>query len=123
MGNEVTVMAEFADKVRDKVKRDFAEMIPDEAWDKLVKTAVTDFIEKDLGRLVKGQLEAEVVERMTAYFQTAGWKGRWAEYGHSNDASKKVESLIAENLPALIKALFGGAVQNFINTLQFGRQQ
>lgn len=123
MGNDVAIMSEFADKVRDKIKRDFAEMIPEDAWDELVKKSVGDFIKKDLGAVVKEQLTEEVTSRLTAHFASDGWKARWAEYGHSNDASKKVRDLIRNSLPDIITALFGGAIQDFINSLKFGPQR
>lgn len=121
--SDLTVMSDFAARVKEKVKRDFAGMIPDDAWDKLVKESVESFIKNDLDALVKKELAAEVSGRLAKYFQTEEWQGQWDYKGNggqgSETASKKVKELIAENMPVVIEALLGNAIQAIVNDLRY----
>lgn len=120
--NELTVMSDFAAKVKEKIKRDFAGMIPDDAWDKLVTDAVATFIKNELGGLVRAELTEEVKGRLRAMFQEEGWRQQWDGRGKET-AGEKVKELIRENIPLIVETALQGAMQNVVNDLHYRLSQ
>jgi hypothetical protein len=114
---KMTVMADFADRVKEKVKKDFAGMIPDNAWDQLVEKAVKEFIEKDLQAVVKEELDKDVRVRIRKYLMSDEWSQQYDGKGR-NMVSREVSRLISENLPAIIESAIGGAMQGIVNDLR-----
>lgn len=121
MSNELSVIGDFAEKVREKVKRDFADMIPDDAWDVLVERATKEFVEKDLKGVVREHLKEQVADRLTEFFGSEEWRGQWSEDGSAQqNPGAMTRQLIREALPEVIEAVFGRAAQEFVNNLRYG---
>lgn len=123
MSNEVATLSGFADKVKEKIKKDFAGMIPDEAWDQLVKDAVQSFIKNDLQALVKAELTVELKKRMAAHFCSPQWEGEWDSNANGGNGAKKaseeMSKILAANIPAVIEALLGNAMQSVKEQIRY----
>lgn len=120
MMGDLTVMSDFAARVKEKIKLDFAGMIPDEAWDKLVGEAVGSFVKDDLAKLVKEELAGEVKRRLQVFFGGPDWSEQWsADGGGTRTASEKVREIIRENIPSIVEAALGMAVQGMMNDLKY----
>lgn len=115
---ELTVINDFAAKVREKVKRDFAGMIPDDAWDKLVQDAVTSFIKDDLKNVVVGELTTEIKKRLQEFFHGSEWTEQWNANG-TKTASDKVKEIVRENVPGIVEAAIGMTMQALVNDLRY----
>lgn len=120
MAGEIAVMSEFAEKVKEKIKRDFGSLIPEEAWDQLVKKAVEDFIKNDLGKVVKAELETEVKKRMGYLFNSPEWLGQWDSNSGNNipSASVMAKKIISENIPQIMEAILGRAIQGIVEQVR-----
>jgi len=121
MAQELSIVNDFQAKLKEKIKKDFAGMIPEEAWDKLVHDQVTEFIQKDLGGLVKEELGKEVRKQLQIYFDSAEWKGEWAGDAvgiYHERASVKAKELIRENIPFIVEAMMGQSVQMAIQAMR-----
>lgn len=114
----LTVINDFAAKVREKVKRDFAGMIPEEAWDALVQEAVQGFVKQDLQAVVKAELTEEVKKRLQDYFHRPEWQDQWDPTSGEPRASTAVRQTVRENLPLIIETVMGRAFQSFMNDVR-----
>lgn len=120
---ELTVMSDFADRVKEKIKRDFAGMIPDDTWDKLVKDAVDSFIKTDLQTVVKAELTVEVKKRLDEIFYSADWQAKWdCNANGGNGAmlgSDAVNKILADNIPLVIQSLLGSSMQYVAEQIRY----
>lgn len=116
----MTIMSDFAAKVKEKVKRDFAGMIPEDAWDRLVEDAVQSFIKDDLEKLVKEELRTECAARLKKFFETPEWTDQWDSVrgGNARLASERVRELMKEHTTDIVNAVMGSAYQSVINDLR-----
>lgn len=124
---ELSVVNDFASKVKEKIKKDFADMLPDEAWDKLVREAVDGFIKTELDAFIKAELATEVRSRLKSFFESPEWTGQWQWNAANNhnyeNASARVSLIIKENIPLIIESIMAGAMQNAVNMLRQALQQ
>jgi hypothetical protein len=112
--------ADFQKAVTDKIKGEFAAMVPDDQWKGLVKKHVDDFLngkgEGTLNGIVTKQLAVKAEEMLKLYFAGSDWSFQWD--GAKNVASDKIRTLILENIPLIVTALISDAAQNVFSDIQ-----
>lgn len=108
MSGEVINPQSFKDRLTEKIKNDFAELIPEEDWDKLVETVTTEFIEKEVPELIRAELSKQVSESFKSWVNL-----NCNQWNNANeDAFKKI---IMDCAPALMAGMF----QNMANDIAY----
>lgn len=118
--------SKMMDGVKDRIKATFASLIPDTAWDQMVKTVIDDYFHKkqegDYRRqntskfedLVKVMLEAEAKERISLYLKSEGFTvDYWNMYGQPQ-VSETTKKLLVENAGAAFVSLMQGTFQSML---------
>jgi len=111
--------------VKDKIKAEFVNLIPEDKWEAMVKSAVDDWFKKretnyntremvsSFDQFVQGLLKEEVKERVKAYFSSPEWQGEWKDGGET--ASDKMKEIIVENSDKIMATILGNAFQSALN--------
>jgi hypothetical protein len=112
--------ADFQKAVADKIKGEFAAMIPEDQWRGLVKKHVDDFLngkgEGTLQGIVVKELTAKLQEQLKTYFTGDDWNFNWN--GAKNVAGTKIRELILENVPLIVGALLQDSFQQVVQAMQ-----
>lgn len=125
--------SKLMDGVKDRIKATFVSLIPDDAWDQMVKTEVDKFFKKgelgytsrqmasDFDIIVRSMLEAEAKSRLVKYLESEEFQSIWANNGQPTTA-KAVEDIIVKNSGEILVNMFGGLftsmLQDFRNKLR-----
>jgi hypothetical protein len=133
MANEVQKFdpSTLMDGVKDRIKATFASMIPDEAWDTMVKTTVDEFFKKDMNQnnnyygnklsrfdfLVLEALQEESKRKIAEYLKTEEFTTVWNGYGQPV-ISAKVKEMFIENSGQIFLGLLGNSFQMMMNDLE-----
>jgi len=115
--------------VKDKIRAEFVNLVPDEQWQAMVKAAVDDWFERkkepahndrewssDFTRFVQELLREECREKIKEYFNTPEWQGQWRD--GKQIASDKVAEIVVDNADKIIGELVGYAIQNVVRNMQ-----
>lgn len=127
---EVYQESDILKDVKDKIRAEFVNLIPDEKWEALVKNAVDSWFEKKETRynttervshfdyFVNSLLQEECKERVKEYFNSPEWQGQWDGEG-GLEPSDMMKKIIIENSPKIIEMIIGNAFQQaFSNAMQ-----
>lgn len=137
MTNEIAPLQAVQDKIRDRIRADFVELMPDDLWGKMVESVVSTFTspEKDsygretgkpspLAQLITKEIEAlaqqsvqQELSRLDANY--------WGQWGHkaANDAVMK---MVTENMPDIMASIQNSMasmmVMNAVSAIRNSRQ-
>jgi hypothetical protein len=113
--------ADFQKTVADKIKAEFAGLIPEEHWKSLVKKHVDDFLngtgEGTLHAIVFREMGVKLAELLKTYFTTDGWSATWQGDGR-HVASERIRHIITENMPTIVADLLSGAAQQTLENMR-----
>lgn len=114
--------SDFQKAVADKIKGEFAAMVPDDQWKGLVKKHVDDFLngkgDGTLHAIVVKELTAKSEEMLKQYFSGSDWNFQWN--GAKNIASEKIRNIILENIPLIVTSLIADSSQRVFENIQNG---
>jgi hypothetical protein len=130
MGNEVADARSFQDAVKEKIKKSFIDLIPENQWDELIKKSIDSFIvakpsgygsdgKSELERFVHEELRkkfsALINEKLHQYCDTY-----FSEEGHEK-VSTMLEEIIVKNAGKIFSDMIGQSVKYAIqNGMQSG---
>ncbi len=116
--NDVTTFDPDALKKRvaESVQAQFASLIPPAAWEALVKQHIDQFMKVDFPALVKQLAKEEMTARIKEEFTKPQWQHQWN--GQHKTASDMVRTLVRENAPQLVEAMFSGMIQSCLEHLR-----
>lgn len=116
--------------VKDRIKATFASLIPDEAWDKMVKDTVNAYFHRTESQahydrykysqfqmLVFSLMEEETKKRIADFLKSEEYSNTWNDNGKP-ELSKQVEKMFIENSGAIFLNLLGGSFQAMMNDLE-----
>lgn len=109
MSNE---LATLTDRVRQKIKTDFVDIIPEALWGQMVDKVIADFVEKELPELVKTELRVALRKVIATQLGEPGFSGVWVQ-GRESTGPLMVE-IIKQCAPELISQLFGGIARDIV---------
>lgn len=132
---------DFMEQIKDKIRLEFAEMVPEDKWREMVHSAVDSFfksherkqnhhpynceiVKSPFDTIVHQLLVDEITEKMQAYFMSPEWQGQWGLVSLSGSecsyvASERMKELMIECAPEIIQRMLGNTLQNAIQGLQF----
>jgi len=116
--NEVDIVRDFRDVIKDKIKGQFASLIPEESWNELITVELNRFLKDDLPRLVNELAREEVKKILQTEMQKPEWQENWTTSGKTM-ASDAVEALIKRIAPDILTGMFGGLVQQMVDSIKY----
>jgi len=119
MGNTQVVTLDtnsLKEKVSNRIKETFADLIPEKAWTGLIDSQVKVFLEIDLPVLVKKELTDRYMIKLKEELDKPQYQGMW--YNGKNTPGEAVKQIIKQCAPELIESLFGGVIQNAVMNMK-----
>ena len=117
MSNDLTPLNDIQARLREKIKVEFSGLVPDEQWDEIVRSAVSDFLKTDLEAAVRHELGEEVARRIGDFFDSPEWIQHWQSDG-TYAAGEKVREIVKENAANLVGIMVGSALQTCISEVR-----
>lgn len=131
MPNEVSTLQSVQDNIKNRIRAEFANLIPDEMWSKMVSEVISDFIsdkqragyipvEAPIKVLIREEIMAIAKGHVRAKLDELG-QGQWDGYGNMI-ASEAIKAMIKDHFPEIISAIQAGfadmIVQNALNHIR-----
>jgi hypothetical protein len=110
--------ASFQDKLKERVKEIFGEIVPDEAWEQMLKAETDKFIRDEMPNIVKRELHNETVRVVQAWMKSADWHTTMHSMNGipkpreiflaivANEPSKLMGSMMAHMMDSMFAAAF-----------------
>lgn len=115
MGTDIS-LSNVKQVVTDRIKAQFAELIPEDAWKAIIDQATTDFLKVDLPKMIKDELAAQLKERVKSALASQ-WDGDTGK----QIAGEVVATTIKEHGHLIVNAMIGSFVQQLADQLRFQR--
>lgn len=123
MSTEIAPMQAVQDKIRDKIRGEFAELIPEEFWSAMVASVLREFTddsrdrhgrpeEAGIKKMIRVALEEECQKQVKAAL--AETTVDWDVFGNKA-LFQATEIMIREEMPALITAVQEGMVRAMVD--------
>lgn len=125
---DVAPLTTVQEKIKDKIKGEFVALIPDDMWEKMVASVVSDFttdqpqrdyngrvdnskplIPSPMKAMIRAEIEALAKAKLKAEIDMLG-AVTWDGYGRQV-ASEAVNKLIDDHFPALLASVQSGMVE------------
>lgn len=117
MSNEVATLGSIQEKVQERIKAAFVDLIPEEMWRDMVNREIHEFTQKRLPNLVREEAEKRVRTMMGEELAKPEWTSTfWGPNGPH--ASEMVKKIIIEAAPDIVASAMGGMVQNIVLTMR-----
>lgn len=120
MTNEITTMQTLQEKVSERIRATFIDLIPQAMWDDMVRKAMDQWVRDELPKLVNAEAEKRAKEELVKAFNGAEWQDLWV--GGQAVGSKAVQTIVGENAEAFVAAMFGGIVQRMVTDMRYRLQ-
>jgi hypothetical protein len=121
--------AKLKDKVTHRIRDAFVDLISDEQWKSMTKSALEMFTQRNhkvgyahadpspFDKLVQEAVKDVLVERIKQELSDPGYyEGGWAAFGP--EPGDTVKEIVRELAPDLVKNLFGQIVQQCVSNLR-----
>jgi hypothetical protein len=126
MGDELVKFdpRQFAEQLKDKIRLDIAQFLPEDEWKSLIEAEVKGFIEgrwekedyyRDRQRYYPSGLRLSVLAIMEAETQRFVKEYMTQYQNYSGQVSVKVDDVISQNLDGLVRAAMGPFLQRVFN--------
>jgi len=116
------------DGVKDRVKATFVALIPDEAWDQMVKKEIDDWMRirergynsrehiSDFALVVQNEMKKraiETVKKIIEEFEVYNWDDQGRKVVHEN-----IQKMILEHADGILLGIVGSMIQQTVNELK-----
>lgn len=126
MGNELVNTSSLAEKVRERIQATFVELIPEDAWKKMVESEIERFTTDtrnyngDVPSPLRQMIQQQVRERMQVLVKQAldspEFAPKWENNKHM--AADAVRTIVVEKAPEIFGAIFSQGVQDILNNMK-----
>lgn len=107
----------FAERVRERISEQIAELIPQDDLTRLVEMQIAQFKNKDLPELINGAIREEFSKAIKAELQKSEYQAVWNGMG-GYGAGEAIKKLVTENGGAILASMIGSMVQQVVNNMQ-----
>lgn len=129
MSTELAANASIADRVTERIRASFIDLIPEDAFKKMVEREIERFQTHHGGaqnatplqQMIQEELRKRFYAAMTELLASDEYAHMWD--GNRQRAGNAVQQLVKELVPDLVQGMFEGIVQNAVSTLKYGLQQ
>lgn len=117
MVNDVsTEVKSLNDKVKEKIKAAFVDLIPEDQWNSLVDATSKEFMNVELPKIVREELDKKLREEVVGLLQGKDWLEKWN--GSEYVASDMLGKIIRDSAPQMVEALFSKIVADAVNIVR-----
>ena len=116
---QVNTVETLEDRVRERIRATFVELIPQEQWSALVGVELHRFTQRELPELVKKAAAEHLQTMLKAELDKPEWRERWTG-NHIPDAGPALAEALRQAAPEMAAALFAGLGNQIINALRNG---
>lgn len=108
--------------LKDRIRLEFASMIPDEQFAAMVRSVINDFLKEkesgwqrdrksDFDQVVIGALTEATKEEATKFLQSSDWRGKWDPSLNRNGVSEAIAKILEEKGTTILNAWIGQSIQ------------
>lgn len=119
--SNISTLQTLQERVTERIRASFVDLIPQEMWDQMVKTQIDAYMQTELPKLVKAELEAHLRAIVKAELQKPEWAEQW-NGGAKSVAGDMVRAIVKENADQIVSAFFGSMVQTVVQDVRYGLQ-
>jgi len=109
--------SKLIDNLKEKIKVEFVNLVPEKEWDKLLKETVQDFKEKELKNVITEELKIHYQKEIKKYL-TEKATSQWDSVAQKNVLDKGLENMIVAMAPEILKALMAESIRDAIYNMQ-----
>lgn len=110
----------FAERVRERITEQIADLIPPEELTNLIEIRIADFKHRELPKLIDDEIRTMLSSAIKSQFTKPEYQAQWDGYG-SQGASEMTLHMIEANAPRVLSAMIGSAVQQAMYSITNGR--
>ncbi|MEK6882664.1 MAG: hypothetical protein AABY22_23785 [Nanoarchaeota archaeon] len=111
---------DLAKNLKERVKQEFVNLIPEAHWDKFIADTVKEFTEKDLKDVIKEVLRTKGKERVVEYLND-NLKGEWDVTKQRTVMDSRMKEMIVSLAPTMLaeimEQMITGMMQNMRNRM------
>lgn len=107
----------FEERVKQRIRDNFMDLIPDEQLQALVNTQIMHFNSVELPKMIKEEITAQYKAAIKAELEKPEYQKTWTDGGRWA-CSEMVTKLITENASEMLASMMGGMVQQVVYTMQ-----
>lgn len=123
MSNEISPLASVQEKIQDKIKAEFVNLIPDEMWSSMVNSVIDDFTNdvkldsygrrdqqyvSPIKKMIRAEIDAMAQAAVKAELERLG-AGHWDSMGRQV-AGEAMKTLVAEHFNDILASVQSGMV-------------
>lgn len=112
-------MATVEERVRERIRASFLELIPEELFSNLVGIELHKFTHHELPGLVKKAAADHLQATLKAELEKPEWRERWTG-GPGPEAGPALAEALRQAAPELVAAMFAGLGNQIIAALRSG---
>lgn len=117
---EVATMATVQEKVKERIRASFLDLIPPELWEGMVQAELHNFTKNELPKIIHEEASLKLREALKTEFKKPEWMGQWDNFGEK--PSQFAAQVVREAAPELVNAMFGRIAQSIVNDLRNGNR-
>jgi len=89
--DKLEIASSLRDKVSEKIKETFTELIPDETWKKLVESELKEFVAKGLPTLIQDEFKLRYSKALKEELDKPEYQAYWTSTGQRpSEAVKEI---------------------------------
>lgn len=115
--NELTP-SKLIDNLKERVKIEFVNLVPDEEWDKLIKETINDFKEQDLKNVITQELRNHYQEVIKKYLAEKSRTGKYDDARQRYELDQGLEKIILAMAPQIFESMISEQIRQALNYLQ-----
>jgi len=120
MAEEITIYEGIKEKLRNKIKEQFVELIPEAEWDKMLADEFDKFTKGEnceMRRMMREEITKQMAAAINLEMGKSHYQMKWDNFGHEG-AGQAVGKLIREHSQDLMTGLISGIVQEAVNQMR-----
>lgn len=114
---QVSLEVTLRDKISDRIRSSFVELIPEEAWKAMVQKEINTFRTVGLPNLIKEELKERLSKVLKEELNKPEYQGYW-DIGNGQKPSEAVIEITKQLTPDLITAMWGSVIQRCVDELR-----
>lgn len=106
---------DLAKNLKERVKQEFVNLIPESHWDKFIADTVKEFTDKELKDTIKEVLRTKSKEKVVEYLNdnlNGAWDTKKQRMAMDSRMKEMIVSLAPEMLAEMIEQMIMGVMQN-----------
>ncbi len=113
---DVSLEITLRDKISDRIRSSFVELIPEEAWKAMVQKEINKFMLEGLPKLIREELRERLSKVLKEELEKPEYCGYWV--GNGERPSEAVMEITKQLTPDFITAMWGSVIQKCVEEIR-----